>query len=260
MKALESPRTYWALALALALATALAWAGIVNWRPGSAGMGDGAMAPLPGPGALGLFLLMWTIMMVAMMFPAAMPMVLIFHRVSSDRRQKGVAAVPTWVFIAGYLAVWGAFGMIFYGLEGLLRWLVGASFGMARVPATITALAFLAAGIYQLTPLKTVCLQHCRSPLSFVMLHWREGTVGAVGMGVRHGAYCLGCCWALMLILLGVGVMNLAWMGLLTLLIFIEKIFPGGPLVGRVIGSGLIALGLLALVQPSLLPLLTLAP
>lgn len=256
MTALESPRTYWVLALALALATALAWAGIVHWMPGSAGMGGGAMAPLPGPGALGLFLLMWMVMMVAMMFPAAMPMVLIFHRVSTDRRRKGAAAVPTWVFVAGYLAVWGAFGVVFYGLEAVIRWLAGAS----SLPATVTALAFLAAGIYQLTPLKAVCLQRCRSPLSFIMLYWREGTVGAVRMGVGHGAYCLGCCWALMVILLGVGVMNLAWMGLLTLLIFVEKVLPGGPLVGRVVGGGLIALGLLALLQPSLLPLLALAP
>lgn len=256
MSALDSPRTYRAIALALIVATALAWVGIVSWTPGSAAMDDMAMAPLSSVAALGLFLLMWTIMMVAMMFPAALPMVLIFHRVSNDRRQRGVAAVPTWVFVAGYLAVWAGFGVAFYGVEWGIRWLTGS--GMARFPATVAALAFLAAGVYQLTPLKTVCLQHCRSPMGFVMFHWREGIAGAVGMGVVHGAYCLGCCWALMVILLGVGVMNLAWIGLLTLLIFVEKVLPAGALVGRVVGGGLIALGLLALARPSLLPLLTL--
>jgi len=256
VSALDSPRTYRAIALALIVATALAWVGIVSWTPGSAAMDDMAMAPLSSVAALGLFLLMWTIMMVAMMFPAALPMVLIFHRVSNDRRQRGVAAVPTWVFVAGYLAVWAGFGVAFYGVEWGIRWLTGS--GMARFPATVAALAFLAAGVYQLTPLKTVCLQHCRSPMGFVMFHWREGTAGAVGMGVIHGAYCLGCCWALMVILLGVGVMNLAWIGLLTLLIFVEKVLPAGALVGRVVGGGLIALGLLALARPSLLPLLTL--
>lgn len=260
MSALDSPRTYRVVAIALAAATALAWVGIVSWTPGSAAMDDMAMAPLSSVAALGLFLLMWTIMMVAMMFPAALPMVLIFHRVSNDRRQKGLAAVPTWVFVAGYLAVWAAFGVAFYGVEAVLRGLAGAGSGTARLPATVAALAFLAAGVYQLTPLKSVCLQRCRSPMGFVMFHWRKGIAGAVGMGVIHGAYCLGCCWALMVILLGVGVMNLAWMGLLTLLIFVEKVLPAGALVGRVVGGGLIALALLALLQPSLLPLLTLGP
>lgn len=259
MIALESPRAYWVIALALAVASIAAWVGLLS-VPGPAGMGGMARDPISPLVALGLFLLMWTTMMVAMMVPAALPMVLIFHRVSVDRRRKGAASVPTWVFVAGYLAVWTASGAAFYELEGAVRWLAGASAGMARLPATITALAFLAAGVYQLTPLKTVCLQHCRSPLGFVMLHWREGVVGAVRMGVVHGAYCLGCCWALMVILLGVGVMNLAWMGLLTLLIFVEKVLPGGILAGRMVGGGLIALGLLALARPALLPLLTLTP
>jgi len=258
VSALESSRAYRAVAIVLTAATALAWVGIVSWTPGPAAMGDMAMPPLPSVAALGLFLPMWMTMMVAMMFPAALPMVLIFHRVSTDRRRKGVAAVPTWVFVAGYLAVWAAFGVAFFGIEAVIRWLAGVPSGMVRLPATITALAFLGAGVYQLTPLKGVCLRRCRSPLEFVMVHWREGTAGAVGMGVVHGAYCLGCCWALMVILLGVGVMNLAWMGLLTLLIFVEKVLPAGALVGRVVGGGLIALGLLALLQPSLLPLLTL--
>jgi len=258
VSALDSPRTYRTIALALIVATALAWTGLVRWMPGSAEMGEMAMTPLSGLGALGLFLPMWMLMMVAMMFPATLPMVLIFHRVANDRRQKGVAAVPTWVFVAGYLTVWAGFGVAFYGIEAVVRWLAGVPSGMTRLPATIAALAFLAAGVYQLTPLKTVCLQHCRSPLGFVMLHWREGIAGAVGMGVIHGAYCLGCCWALMVILLGVGVMNLAWMGVLTLLIFVEKVLPAGALVGRMVGGGLIALGLLTLLRPSLLPLLTL--
>lgn len=259
MIALESPRAYWVIALALAVASIAAWVGLLS-VPGPAGMGGMARDPISPLVALGLFLLMWTTMMVAMMVPAALPMVLIFHRVSVDRRRKGAASVPTWVFVAGYLAVWTASGAAFYELEGAVRWLAGPSAGMARLPATITALAFLAAGAYQLTPLKTVCLRHCRSPLGFVMLHWREGVVGAVRMGVVHGAYCLGCCWALMVILLGVGVMNLAWMGLLTLLIFVEKVLPGGILAGRMVGGGLIALGLLALARPALLPLLTLTP
>ena len=194
-------------------------------------------------GAALVFVGVWTVMMAAMMLPAAAPMILTFA--SAQARRNQAAAVPTWIFIAGYLFVWSAVGMVVYGLVQ-----VGAdassylgSVDRATWGPLVLGVTLVGAGVYQFTPLKRVCLRHCRSPMAFVALHWREGRLGAGRMGIWHGAYCLGCCWALFAILVVAGIMSLAWMLVLTLVVFAEKVFPHGQRGSAIIGVALTVLG-----------------
>jgi predicted metal-binding membrane protein len=190
------------------------------------------------------FVALWTVMMVAMMLPAAAPMIVIFAAAQARRSRE--VAVPTWIFVAGYLLVWSAVGVWVYALVQMGSELA-ASFAppeRSRWAPLALGTTVTAAGLYQFTPLKQVCLRHCRSPFAFVAQHWHDGRVGALRMGLRHGAYCLGCCWALFAIMVAAGVMSLAWMLLLTLIVFVEKIFPQGRRFGAVTGFSLIALGI----------------
>ena len=222
--------------------------------PGMAGAGDapgdgaGGMAgPGWSPGGFAAFVAAWAAMMAAMMFPAAAPMLLLFHAVSARRRAGGGASVPTWVFAAGYLLVWTAVGAVAWVLVRLgseLAGRLGAGERAAWGPVALGGV-LVVAGLYQLTPLKRVCLDRCRTPAAFVMQHWRDGRRGALRMGVVHGAYCLGCCWALFAVLVAAGVMSLAWMLLLTLVVFAEKALPAGGRTARVVGAALLLLGVL---------------
>ena len=184
-------------------------------------------------------------MMVAMMLPAAVPMILIFAAAQA-RRDRHVA-VPTWIFVAGYILVWAAAGLGAYVLDQAFTKLVNSQASLD--PGTWAPLALgitlILAGLYQFTPLKHVCLRQCRSPWGFVAQYWREGRTGAVNMGVRHGLYCLGCCWALFAVLTAVGMMSIAWMLSLTLVVFAEKVFPYGVRISAAVGMALIAVGLL---------------
>ena len=178
-------------------------------------------------GGLGWFLGIWVTMMAAMMLPSVSPMVLLFARVSREQARRGQAVlVPTWLFVAGYLAVWTVAGLAAYGIY---RAFVSAGtdwLAWDRAGPYVTGAALLAAGLYQLTPLKDVCLRHCRSPLHFLLHGWRPGRIGAVRMGMEHGAYCLGCCWGLMLALFALGVMSLFWMAVVGAVILVEKLAP----------------------------------
>lgn len=197
-----------------------------------------------------LFLVMWTVMMVAMMFPAVVPMVLIFSNVQAKRKASDRGFIPTWLFVAGYLLVWALFGVLAY-LVDLLIGHMGMSFPkLETYTPLIIGAVLIAAGFYQLTPLKNVCLTHCRSPLHFIIHRWREGHLGSLIMGIDHGAYCLGCCWGLMVVLFVLGVMNLSWMGILAAVIFIEKISKHGVIISKFVGGFLILLGFLIAVQP----------
>jgi predicted metal-binding membrane protein len=203
----------------------------------------GAGWSLPGFTA---FVGAWAVMMAAMMFPAAAPMLLLFRTVASQRQQTGGAFVPTWVFAAGYVLVWIAVGALTWVLVQAASDLASAMGVVARAtwaPLVLGAV-LIGAGLYQLTPLKQVCLDHCRSPFAFVMQHWREGYRGALRMGMVHGLYCLGCCWALFAVLMAAGVMSLAWMLLLTLVVFAEKVLPGARHTSQLVGLALIVLGL----------------
>ncbi len=197
-------------------------------------------------GGLVAFVVAWAVMMAAMMFPAAAPMVLLFRTIAKQRRASTGAFVPTWVFVVGYLLVWTAVGAITWvvvqGLSDLVSRLDAperSSWGPLALGVVL-----IGAGLYQLTPLKRLCLDHCRSPLAFVMTHWRDGRLGALRMGLSHGAYCLGCCWALFAVLVAAGVMSLAWMLLLTLVVFAEKVLPGGQRTSQVVGAAFLVLGL----------------
>jgi predicted metal-binding membrane protein len=196
--------------------------------------GGGGTASMPLP----LFLGMWVAMMVAMMFPSVAPMVVIYSRFSSLRNQTNRA---TPFFVGGYLLAWALVGLLAYGVY------VGSSSLMVtlspRGSAVVAGCALVLAGGYQLTRYKTVCLRHCRTPLDF-MLHWRSGIRGGLQMGVHHGLFCLGCCWGLMLVLLTVGVMNLAWMGLVAAVIFAEKVLPFGWATAKVVGAVLVGVGI----------------
>jgi predicted metal-binding membrane protein len=229
------------------LATA-AWAFLL-WqsaamRMDAAGLTMGMSAPL--------FLLFWIVMMVAMMFPTAAPMILMFARVHAGKRQISQPFVPTWVFVAAYLVIWTVFGTAAYiaalGLEQAARespWLMDNA---RRVGGAIVILA----GLYQLSPLKHACLTKCRTPLGFIMTAWKDGWGGAFRMGLEHGTYCLGCCWLLFVILFPLGIMNVAAMAAITLLIFAEKSLPLGERVSRVAAVALVAFGALMLFAPDL--------
>jgi len=195
-----------------------------------------------------LVVAMWWTMMVAMMAPSAAPMILLYakvrgHAEGQDPRGGGLA--PTAVFAAGYLAVWLLFSLAAAGLQAGLEAsaLVSAAL-MGSTSRWLSAGVLVAAGLYQLTPLKNLCLAQCRSPAAFLSRHWRPGAAGALRLGLLHGGYCVGCCWALMALLFVGGVMNLAWIAALALLVMAEKLLPAGPWTARAAGALLLAWGL----------------
>jgi predicted metal-binding membrane protein len=203
-----------------------------------------AMSGWSPAGAL-VFVAVWTVMMAAMMLPAAAPMILMFA--TAQARRGPAVAVPTWIFVAGYLLVWAAAGLLVYAVVtvgGALAQGLDATSRAFWAPLALGG-TLVAAGLYQLTPLKAVCLRHCRSPFGFVARHWRDGPAGALRMGLLHGAYCLGCCWALFALLVVAGMMSIAWMLLLTLVVAVEKLLPHGRRSALAIGIALLALGLL---------------
>ena len=243
------------LALLLALA-ATAWALLVS----QAGGGDMDMAmssPTMGMDAP-LFLAIWVVMIVAMMFPTAAPMILTFHRIQAGKRERGDTFVATWIFVAAYMIVWTLAGVAAYlgalAAEAVAGWAALSSTVAARIGGVI----LIAAGLYQLSPLKDLCLSKCRTPLAFIMTSWRDGTIGAMRMGMLHGMYCLGCCWLLFALLFPLGMMNIAAMASITVLIFAEKTLPWGRTAARIAAGALIAYGVLVLAEPHALP--TFAP
>jgi predicted metal-binding membrane protein len=203
-----------------------------------AGMRGGmAMQAPPFPALV----LMWWLMMLAMMLPSAVPAVLLYARVRAIRGGDGAVA-QTWVFLVGYLAVWLLFSIIAAVTQRLLT---GPSMALHNRYAEGAVL--VAAGLYQLSPLKNACLSRCRSPAQFLSRHWRAGWAGAVRLGILHGADCVGCCWMLMALLFVGGVMNLWWIVGLTAIVTVEKLMPRGELFGRAAGAALIGWGVVRL-------------
>ncbi|UCH38894.1 MAG: DUF2182 domain-containing protein [Gammaproteobacteria bacterium] len=192
----------------------------------------------------GLFMfIMWAVMMFAMMLPSVTPAVMIFGRVREKRREKGRLYAPTGAFVAGYLLVWVGFSLLATTANWTLHTDGSMTSMMGKVGAETGGLFLVAAGVFQWTPLKNACLEHCRSPMSFLMQHWRERSSGAILMGLHHGIYCLGCCWLLMLLLFVLGVMNLPWVAVLTIIVLAEKTMPRGEILSRGLGILLIAWG-----------------
>ncbi|TKB84740.1 MAG: DUF2182 domain-containing protein [Mesorhizobium sp.] len=235
----------WALTLSMDMPMGIAVRGGMEGMEGMAGMATAGIAAdgwsLAGAAA---FLAVWTVMMAAMMLPAAAPMIFMFAAAQARREQH--VAIPAWIFVAGYMLVWAAAGLLVYVLV-----LLGSEFASSLDPPQRSKWAPLAlgmtlgvAGLYQFTTLKHICLSHCRSPLAFVAQHWRDGRVGALEMGLRHGFYCFGCCWALFAVLVAAGIMSIAWMLLLTLVIFVEKLLQRGRRFEVALGIALMALGI----------------
>ncbi len=212
---------------------------------GMAGMAMGGMSATDWSFTnLAVFVAIWTVMMVAMMLPAAMPVIVIFA--SAQARRDRHVAVPTWVFITGYFLVWAATGLLVYVFVQAATEVVSGYVWLDRALWAPLALGatLIVAGLYQFTPLKRVCLRHCRSPFAFVAQHWRQGRAGALQMGMRHGLYCLGCCWALFTVLVAAGTMSIAWMLFLTVVVFAEKVFPHAARISAGVALGFIGLGL----------------
>jgi predicted metal-binding membrane protein len=203
-----------------------------------------------------VMLAMWWVMMIAMMTPSAAPMILLYARVARHAQAKGRlpdGVLPTAIFLAGYLAIW----LIFSAVATLAQWFLEQAglvhqMLMWSTSTTLTALLLIAAGLYQLTPLKAACLEHCRSPVEFLSRGLHEGRLGALRMGVRHGAWCIGCCWALMALLFAGGVMNLVWIAGLAIAVLAEKLAPWGARFASVLGLAMTGTGACLLVPPRL--------
>ncbi len=239
--------------LALVLVIALAWGWLLAGAgmemsaidmTAMAGMDGWLMTPATWTMSYALVIVaMWWVMMVAMMLPSAAPMLLLFARVHRRNGDDPSAWVAPALFAAGYLLVWGAFSVAATGLQWALETLRLMSPMLETTPRWLGAALLLAAGIWQLTPLKARCLGHCRSPLGFLTGHWRAGRTGALRMGLAHGLYCLGCCWFLMALLFFGGVMNLYWIAGLSVFVLLEKVLPIGRALGLLAGLALIVWG-----------------
>jgi len=227
--------------------TALAWSylGYQSWAMDHMDQVDMAMPSLQAWGAedLALVFTMWVIMMIGMMAPSASPMVLLFARIQNGRPGSGQPMVASGLFLLGYLLAWTGFSLA----ATLIQWGMHAALlstpALAGAGSILGGAVLIAAGLYQWTPAKRACLTHCRTHLAFLFAEWREGAQGALVMGLRHGLYCIGCCWLLMLILFVVGVMNLLWIALLAAFVLAEKTPPHGAWIGRVSGLALIVWG-----------------
>jgi len=214
-----------------------------------AGMDAG---PWTDPGPFGFYISAWVVMMAAMMLPSSVPMVLMFRRLECAR---SVPTFATSAFVIGYLVVWTASGLVAYA--ALKAGQAGGIFTWDRFGRPMAVGALVAAALYQMTPLKVRCLQKCRSPLGFLLSSWRDGRRGAFTMGIRHGAWCLGCCWALMVTLFALGVMNLTWMLVISGLIAAEKLLPWRRVATAGVSVVLLAVATGVAVAPASVPWLT---
>jgi predicted metal-binding membrane protein len=237
-----------AAAAAVLAAALLAW--IVTYRR-MHGMDEGPGTDL---GGLAWYVGIWVPMMAAMMLPSVAPMVLVFSRVSNDRRDAGRETTPTWVFIAGYLIAWTAYGLVAYGVYRAAKEIAPELLGWDRAGRYVAGGALLAAGLYELTPLKNTCLRHCRGPMHVVLAGWRSGAGGSLRMGIEHGGYCVGCCWGLMLALFALGVMNLIWMAVIGAVVFAQKVLPFGKGLAPVVAIVFVAVGIWVAVSPGSVP------
>jgi predicted metal-binding membrane protein len=244
-------------AATIASLLALAALGWLLTRERMLGMDAG---PGTDPGSLGFYIVSWVVMMSAMMFPSIVPMVLAFGFVERRRRDRGAVdrAISSWAFVGGYLLTWTAFGLLAYGLYVGVRSLSISELSWNRGGPYLAGGVLLAAAIYQLTPMKRACLLRCRGTLDFVRTRWRDGPLGALRVGIVHGAWCVGCCWGLMAALFALGVMSLTWMVAIAALVAVEKLLPGRELASRLVGITLVALALGVSLAPRSVPGLTL--
>lgn len=226
--------------------TVAAWLAMLRAPMGEQDMAGMTMAMAPTLTDAAIFVAAWAIMMAAMMLPSAMPMIGLYAAMQRDTPSATTRTVVVGAFTAVYVMVWAMTGVPIYFASLAL---------MAVTPSTLAytiAGVLIAAGIFQLSPLKSVCLRHCRSPLGFLLGHWRAGWRGAVWMGLAHALYCLGCCWALMVVLVVAGAMGLPWVLIIACVVAAEKILPRGEWVARITGVGLALLGVAVAIEPHL--------
>ena len=243
-------RDRWIVLSGLAGVSALAWCYLLLLAAGMPEMSQNPAAVL-APVQLRawdaldfvLMFLMWVVMMVAMMLPSAAPMILLFASFNRKQNEQGRPFVPTSVFVAGYLIVWVGFSLGATLVQWALDQAALLSPMMVSSSPVLGGILLVAAGVFQWTPLKNACLEHCRSPFEFLRTGWRKGARGALQMGLGHGAYCLGCCWILMGLLFFGGVMNLLWIATIAIFVLIEKAVPRGAGIGRVTGLLLVVAG-----------------
>lgn len=240
--------------LALAGVTAIAWVYLFIARR-DMDMSSSAMSEMPDMPDMAMpfdapwLFAMWWVMMLGMMLPSAAPMILTFDALQRRKRARDEPYVPTALFVAGYLIVWGGFSLAATAAQMLLQQGALLTPMLALASPVAGGVLFVLAGIYQFTPWKYACLRQCRSPFAFVLNHWRGGWNGALRMGADHGLYCLGCCWILMALLFALGAMNLVWVAAITAFIFAEKLLPFGVWVGRVGGGAMMVFGAFLLTQ-----------
>lgn len=221
------------------------------------GSGTVDMARMMAPtawtlGYAAIIFTMWWAMMAAMMLPSAAPILLLFARVNRKEKAAGRPFIPTGIFAAGYLVAWGGFSLLATCLQWELQRLGLLSPMMTTTSYRLGGAILLAAGLWQLTPIKAMCLRHCRSPMGFLVQSWKPGRGGAFRMGLEHGSFCLGCCWFLMGLLFFGGIMNLFWIIGLAAFVLLEKAVPMGSWIGRIVGIGVTAWGVLLLATTTL--------
>jgi predicted metal-binding membrane protein len=236
----------------LGLVLALFAVATVGWAWTAEQMRGMDTGPWTGLGSLGWFLAVWVVMMAAMMFPSAAPTIALYTRAT-----RSTSPAAPWLFAGGYLLTWTAAGLVAYAVGALATAVFGSVLGWDRAGQDLAAGTVVVAALYEITPLKDVCLSKCRSPLGSFLGSWRGGLTGAVKMGVRNGAWCVGCCWALMASLFALGVMSVTWMAFVAGIIAIEKTVPWRRAVTYPTAALLFFLGAVLLVAPDALPGLT---
>jgi predicted metal-binding membrane protein len=245
----------------LALVAVLLVLAVVAWLVTDQRMAGMDAGPGTDLGRLGFYVSVWVVMMAAMMFPSVAPMVVVYARIQRSRREQGKAGsgpASVGLFVGGYLAVWSVFGLVAYGVFELGRTLSTDALAWDAAGPYIAGGVVFAAAVYQLTAVKDICLRKCRSPLAFVLGHWRPGYSAALRMGGVHGAWCVGCCWALMAALFALGVMSLAWMAFVAALIAVEKLLPWKAVANRGVAVALAVLAVAVAFVPESVPGLTL--
>jgi predicted metal-binding membrane protein len=227
----------------------LAWGYLVYLAGSLAKTSMGMDISMPSMQAWGvtdtsLTFLMWVVMMVAMMTPSALPVILMYRTISRTQHKENDQLTSTWLFLLGYLVTWTGFSAVATLGQWGLHSAALLTPMMASASPLLGGVLLVGAGVYQFTPLKDACLSHCRTPMGFLMAEWREGKTGALLMGMRHGLYCVGCCWLMMALLFVGGVMNLVWVALIAAYILVEKVVPARMWLSRIAGIAAIAWGL----------------
>jgi predicted metal-binding membrane protein len=209
--------------------------------------------PWTSLGSLGWFIGAWVVMMAAMMFPSVAPTVALFARVTKEK-----SPLRPWLFAGGYLLTWTAAGVLAYAIGATITKILGDALAWPNAGRGLAGATLIVAAVYEVTPLKDVCLGRCRSPLGALIGSWRDGGAGAVWMGAKNGAWCVGCCWALMASLFALGVMSVAWMVFIAGIVAVEKVVPGRHrIVSYATSAILLIIGILVLAAPETLPALT---